>query len=195
MMMHPGKKLLFMGTEYAPFREWAYEESLEWFMLDYDMHKKFHRFTADLNHFYISSPELWKRDLGWDGCEWIDADNADGNIIVFSRSDGEGRLVAVINFSPIYYPEYRFGVPIPGEWKEVFSSDRLEYGGGGVVHEATLRSEEIPMHGREESLSVRVAPHAAHIFRLEKQISRAVPKSNINHKERNKKQCSRKKNV
>ncbi len=200
MMMHPGKKLLFMGTEYAPFREWAYEESLEWFMLDYEMHAKFQRFTADLNHLYLSSPELWKRDLGWDGCEWIDADNVDGSVIVFSRSDGEGRLVAVINFSPVYYPEYRFGVPISGEWKEVFSSDRLEYGGGGVTHEGILRSEEIPMHKREESLSIRVAPHAAHIFRLEREISREVPNSansavQINPKGRNKKQCSRKKNV
>ena len=182
-----------MGTEYAPFREWAYEESLEWFMLDYEMHAKFRRFTADLNHLYLSSPELWKRDLGWGGFEWIDADNADQNIIVVSRSDGDGRL-------PVYYPEYRFGVPISGEWKEVFSSDRLEYGGGGVTHEGILRSEEIPMHNRDESLSIRVAPHAAHIFRLEKEIKRDVPNSTqgvviINPKGRNKKQCSRKKNV
>ena len=189
-----------MGTEYAPYREWAYEESLEWFMLDYEMHRKFQHFTADLNHLYLSSPELWKRDLGWDGCEWIDADNSGGSVIVFSRSDGEGRLVAVINFSPTYYPEYRFGVPVAGEWKEVFSSDRLEYGGGGVTHDGILRSEAIPTHKREESLSIRVAPHAAHIFRLEKEIKRAVPKStdkvaNINPKGRNKKQCSRKKNV
>ena len=200
MMIHPGKKLLFMGTEYAPFREWAYEESLEWFMLDYDMHAKFHRFTADLNHLYLSSPELWTRDLGWDGFEWIDADNADQNIIVLSRSDGKGRLLAVINFSPVYFPEYRIGVPVPGEWREVFSSDRLEYGGGGVVHEDVLRSEKIPMHHRGESLCLRVAPHAAHIFRLEKEIPDEVPNSandavQINPKGRNKKQCSRKKNV
>ena len=205
MMLHPGKKLLFMGTEYGPFREWAYEESLEWFMLDYEMHAKFQHFTADLNHLYLSSPELWARDLGWDGFEWIDADNAEGSVIVLSRSDGKGRLLAVINFSPVYYPEYRVGVPVCGEWREVFSSDRLEYGGGGVTHEGMLRSENVPMHGREESLCLRVAPHGAHIFRLEKEIPHKVPNTaseaaninsnNINPKGRNKKQCSRKKNV
>ena len=205
MMMHPGKKLLFMGTEYGPFREWAYEESLEWFMLDYEMHAKFQRFTADLNHLYLSSPELWARDLGWDGFEWIDADNAEGSVIVLSRSDGKGRLLGVINFSPVYYPEYRVGVPVCGEWREVFSSDRLEYGGGGVTHEGILRSEDYPMHGREESLCLRVAPHGAHIFRLEKEIPHAVPKTaskaakinhnNINSQGRNKSKCSRKKNV
>ena len=205
MMMHPGKKLLFMGTEYAPYREWAYEESLEWFMLDYDMHARFQHFTADLNHLYLSSPELWARDLGWDGFEWIDADNAEGGVIVLSRSDGKSRLLGVINFSPVYYPEYRVGVPVCGEWREVFSSDRLEYGGGGVTHEGILRSEEIPMHGREESLCLRVAPHGAHIFRLVKEIPHAVPDSaseaaninsiNINSIGRNKSKCSRKKNV
>ena len=102
--------------------------------------------------------------------------------------------VAVINFSPVYYPEYRFGVPACGEWREVFSSDRLEYGGGGVTHEGLLRSEAIPMHKREESLSIRVAPHAAHIFRLENEARREIPII-INSKGRNKKQCSRKKNV
>ena len=206
MMMHPGKKLLFMGTEYAPFREWAYEESLEWFMLDYEMHAKFQHFTADLNHLYLSSPELWKRDLGWDGCEWIDADNADQNIIVFSRTDGESKLLAVINFSPVYHPEYRIGVPACGEWREVFSSDKLEYGGGGVTHEGILRSENVETNGREESLKIRLAPHGAHIFRLEKEIPHAVPNTvnetaninatkEINPKGRNRKQCSRKKNV
>ena len=122
------------------------------------------------------------------------------NIIVLSRSDGKGRLLAVINFSPVYFPEYRVGVPVAGEWREVFSSDRLEYGGGGVIHEGILRSEDKPMHGREESLSIRIAPHAAHIFKLEKEITREVPNSAcdaviINPKGRNKKQCSRKKNV
>ena len=189
-----------MGTEYAPVREWAYDESLEWFMLDYEMHAKFQRFTADLNHLYLSSPELWKKDLGWDGCEWIDADNADENIIVFSRTDGKSRLLAVINFSPVYFPEYRIGVPACGEWVEVFSSDKLEYGGGGVTHEGILRSEDEEKNGREESLKIRIAPHGAHIFRLVKEIPHAVPNTtcevaNINPKGRNKKQCSRKKNV
>lgn len=200
MMLHPGKKLIFMGTEYAPFREWAYDESLEWFMLDYDMHAAFLRFTADLNHLYLSSPELWRKDLGWDGFEWIDADNSEGSVIAVARSDGKSRLLAVISFSPSYYPEYRVGVPVHGEWREIFSSDRLEYGGGGVVHEGVLQSEEQPMHGRACSLKIRLAPHAAHIFRLEKEIPIAVPNTasvadNINNKGRNKKQCSRKKNV
>lgn len=207
MMLHPGKKLLFMGTEYAPFREWAYEESLEWFMLDYEMHAKFQHFTADLNHLYLSSPELWANDMGWDGFEWVDADNRDGGVITLARSDGKSRIFAIINFTPVYHPEYRVGVPACGEYREVFSSDKLEYGGGGVTHEGLLRSENVPLHGKEESICVRLAPHGALMFRLEKEIPHYVPntaneaeKINAsteikNPKGRNTKQCSRKKNV
>ena len=167
MMTHPGKKLLFMGCEIGQFREWDYEGEIEWFLLDYEMHAKFQHFVSDLNHTYLSSPELWKRDLGWDGFEWIDADNKDGSVIAFARSDGKSRLLVLINFTPVYYPEYRVGVPHNGRWREIFSSDKLKYGGGGVSHEEVLESEPVCAHGREHSIALRLAPHGALILRFE----------------------------
>ncbi len=167
MMTHPGKKLLFMGCEIGQFREWDYEGEIEWFLLDYEMHAKFQHFVSDLNHTYLASPELWKRDLGWDGFEWIDADNKDGSVIAFARSDGESRLLVLINFTPVYYPEYRIGVPHNGRWREIFSSDQLRYGGGGVSHEEVLESEPVYAHGREHSIALRLAPHGALILRFE----------------------------
>lgn len=166
MMTHPGKKLLFMGAEIGQFREWDYEGEIEWFLLDYEMHAKFQRFVSELNHTYLASPELWRRDLGWDGFEWIDADNRDGSVIAFARSDGESRLLVIINFTPVYYPEYRVGAPHSGVWREIMSSDRCEYGGGGVSH-GVIRSEPVAMHGRESSLNLRLAPHGALILRYE----------------------------
>ncbi len=102
MMTYPGKKMLFMGTEYAQFREWDFESSLEWFMLDYPNHKEFRNFTASLNRFYLEHPELWEIDFSSDGFEWIYADESDKNIVAFRRKDIKGNyLTVVLSFSGV----------------------------------------------------------------------------------------------
>ena len=100
MMTYPGKKLLFMGTEYAQFREWDYENSLEWFMLDYPMHRAMREYTAALNRFYLEHSELWQRDFDPRGFEWLLADEADKNLVAYRRVDNKGnKITAIINFS------------------------------------------------------------------------------------------------
>ena len=100
MMTYPGKKMLFMGTEYAQFREWDFDNSLEWFMLDYPNHKYFREYVASLNAFYLAHSELWDIDFNEDGFRWILADEADKNLVAFRRIDRKGRsLTVVLNFS------------------------------------------------------------------------------------------------
>ncbi len=99
MMTYPGKKLMFMGTEYAQFREWDYENSLEWFMLDYPNHKAMRDYVAALNRFYLAHEELWMYDFSWQGFEWILADEADKNIIAYRRKSKNSELSILINFS------------------------------------------------------------------------------------------------
>lgn len=152
MMAHPGKKLLFMGGELAQFSEWNYKKELDWNLLDYEMHRKFHNFIRDLNHFYLDSPELWEQDDGWKGFQWIQPDDSDNNIIAFRRikADG-GELIAVCNFSPVDRKGYRIGVPKPGIYKMVFHSGQAEYGG---VHEKIpggVSAESIKHNGYEYS--------------------------------------------
>jgi 1,4-alpha-glucan branching enzyme len=179
MMTHPGKKLLFMGSEYGPFREWNYDDSLEWFMLGYDMHAKMQRFNADLNHVYLSNSEFWARDTDWSGFDWVEVDNAEASVIAYRRMSDDGEFLVIINFTPVYFPEYRMGVPFEGSWKEVLSSDDLKYGGGGVTHPEPLVSEPVPAGKWENSIKVRIAPHGALILKLDakKAESKPAPKA------------------
>ncbi len=134
MMTHPGKKLIFMGSEFAQFREWDYENSLEWFMLDFDMHAKFQIYVSELNAFYLENPELWEQDGSWQGFEWIDADRRNDNTYLYRRIAKDGSaLTVVLNFAPVvrYY-----NIPLKkgGVYAEVFNSDEEKYGGGGVTN-------------------------------------------------------------
>ena len=175
MMTHPGKKLLFMGCEYGPFREWDYNGSLEWFMLDYDKHARLQRFNADLNHLYLANSALWARDTDWSGFDWVEVDNADASVIAYRRMSDDGELLIVVNYTPVYYPEYRLGVPFAGRWSELLSSDDLAYGGGGVTHPDGIVSEPIPAGKWDNSVSIRLAPHGALIFKLEAKEADAEP--------------------
>ena len=139
-MTFPGKKLTFMGCEYGPFREWDYENQLEWFMLEYDMHKKLLAHTAALNRFYLENRELWELDFNWDGFEWLLADELrELNIIAYRRMDKKGReLVVLLNFAPVE----RRGFILPGlrhkSYLEAFNTDRAEFGGAGIVNEGVI---------------------------------------------------------
>lgn len=165
-MVHPGKKLLFMGGEFAQFIEWRYYEQLEWQLLEFEMHRKFHKYMKDLNHFYLQQPALWELDYSWDGFSWIDCDNAAQSILVLVRKGKkpERELVVTCNFTPQQYENYRIGVPQKGNFVEIFNSDSKSYGGTGVINRKKLKSEEIPWHNQENSLEIKVAPLAIQIF-------------------------------
>ncbi len=122
MYTHPGKKLVFMGTEIGQFREWDFAGEVEWFLLDYPAHKSFQEFSSSLSHFYLANPPLYERDGGWSGFEWCDPDNADESVISFIRRDGAGNeLLVVINFTPVERRGFEVRVR-DGVWQEVFSS-------------------------------------------------------------------------
>ena len=166
MMTHPGKKLLFMGCEYGPFREWDYENELEWFMLDYPAHQEMQHYTAALNHFYLQNPPLYEVDDSWQGFQWIDADNAQQSILSYRRIDKRGReLVVLINLTPATYEGFRQGLPYHGAWEEVFNSDATEFGGSGVVNTGLIRTERQPLHGQPACATLRIPPLGAVILR------------------------------
>ena len=133
MMTFPGKKLTFMGTEYAPFRERDYEHQLDWFMLDYPKHAAMKQYTKELNHLYKSSPELWEIDDSWDGFKWIEADQCELNTISYRRIDTKGNeYIVVLNFSPEKRDGYVVRVPYTGVYEEIFTSDEERFGGNGI---------------------------------------------------------------
>ena len=158
MIAHPGKKMLFMGGEFGQFTEWAYHRGLDWNLLEYDGHRQMKAYVAALNHFYLASKELWENDTDWQGFQWIDHEDNRNNVISFRRIAKDGSdLVVVVNFAPVHHEEYRVGVPFAGAYEEVFSSDRPEFGGTGVQN-GKVKSEEIPLHGREQSIKLQLPP-------------------------------------
>ncbi|MBQ9806469.1 MAG: 1,4-alpha-glucan branching protein GlgB [Clostridia bacterium] len=174
LMTHPGKKLLFMGCEYGPFREWDFADSLEWFMLDYEKHAKMQLYTAELNHLYLKYPALWEQDGSIYGFEWIDADNVEQSIYSYRRRDAKGReLIVVLNFTPVRYDDFLLAVPQRGYYEEIFNSDSERFGGSGCTNEGRFRTEPALLRSYGQAIRVKVPPLGAAIFRM----TRAFPKS------------------
>ena len=162
MMTHPGKKLLFMGCEYGPFREWDYENELEWFMLDYPKHAALQHYTAALNHFYLQTPALYEQDHSWAGFCWIDADNRDQSVLSYRRIAKDGReVVVILNFTPVQRKNFRVGLPHRGIWQEVFNSDGEAFGGSGAANAGDIRTEDVEMHGLPQSAVLTLPPMSA----------------------------------
>ena len=159
----PGKKLLFMGNEFAQGREWNYNEGLDWFLLEQDggWHKGVQDFVRELNHVYKDTAPLYQLDQWPEGFEWLVADDSDNSVFVFERRDREGnRVIVISNFTPVVREGYRFGVNSAGEYREILNSDDLHYKGSGVSAGATVETEEVWSHGKPNSLSVTVPPLA-----------------------------------
>lgn len=168
MMAHPGKKLLFMGSEFAQFIEWDFSKELDWFLLDYDKHRQMHRFVRDLNRFYLEHPALYESETGWDGFQWISNDDRDQSVIAFRRIDKNGgELIAVCNFCPVGRKDYRIGTPDGTLLKPVFSSDYKKYGGSGVPLRS-VKIKNIPSHGLPQSAALTVPPISVTFFQLVK---------------------------
>lgn len=167
MMTTPGKKLLFMGCEYAQFSEWDSEKSLEWFMTDFPRHNDFRKFVAELNGYYLSHPTLWQLDRTYDGFEWIRVDDAADNVIIYTRKANNGTFCLVVcNFSAVDYYDFRFGVPHSGVYREVINTDDERFSGRGRTN-GSIASEPINADGREDSISITLPSLSSCIFELQ----------------------------
>ncbi len=166
MMAHPGKKLLFMGQDFAQFTEWSEKKSLEWNLLEVDAHKQIHEYVKALNKFYQSHPALYGTDCDVDGFEWISNLDADHSIIAFVRksADGKEKLLFVFNFTPVFYDSFKVGVPFSGKFKEIFNSDAAKFGGSNHLNNRTKTSLEEPWDGRENSIDIAVPPLGMSVF-------------------------------
>lgn len=170
MIGHPGKKLTFMGMEFAQFIEWREYEELEWKLIDeFPMHKMTQNFVRDLNKLYIEKRALWELDDTIDGFKWIDADNNKQSIISFMRMGKREKdtLIFICNFTPEVYYDFRIGVPYLKDYVEIMNSDSKEYGGSGqVMGKGKLVAKDIENHGLPYSIEIKVPPMAAIIIGL-----------------------------
>lgn len=166
MIAHPGKKLSFMGNEFAQFIEWDYSKELDWLLLKYDAHKQMQRYVKDLNKFYLSNKPLWQNDSDWNGFKWICADDDAQSVVSMRRIDKKGdEIIAVCNFCPVERKGYRIGVPQKGTYKCVFSSDKKIYGGRGE-RLSPVKTSDIPMHGMKQSAALTLPPLSVTFYKL-----------------------------
>ena len=157
MMCMPGKKMMFMGTEFAQFREWDYSNQLEWFMLDFQKHSEMQSFVADLNNFYLSNKALWEIDNSWDGYEWIETNENEWNIISFKRkSIDKSEFIIVINFAPVTRENYTIKVNKSGNYKEFFNSNEFRYGGNGITNSKLLQTSQYEMQSGEKQNYINI---------------------------------------
>ena len=166
MMTHPGKKLLFMGSEIGMFREWDHDGEIEWFLLDYDMHAKYQLFVARLNQLYLENPELWEMDETPDSFVWIDADNREQSVFSYRRIAKNGEELCVyLNFLPVQRENFLAAVPDEGEYEEIFNSDAPEFGGKGVLNKGTLTSEPCMLRGYSQAVPITLPAMSAVVLR------------------------------
>ena len=158
MMAHPGKKLLFMGSELGQYAEWNYEQELDWLLLQFPQHDAQHRFFKEINHFYCEHSPLWEIDFDWEGFSWISSDDCDQSVIAFRRfNKAKEEIIVVCNFVPVERTDYRIGVPYNDEYEEIFSTDWSRFGGSGIENGSHIAADrERPMHGLEQSVSLHL---------------------------------------
>jgi 1,4-alpha-glucan branching enzyme len=168
MWGHPGKKLLFMSCEFGQWQEWNFYTGLEWEALKAPNHQGVHRFVKDLNRLYRSEPALYEDDFEWTGFTWIDANDSDNSVFSFMRhakSTGEF-IVVVSSFTPVPRYDYRIGVPKPGYYHEIINSDAECYWGSNMGNEGGRETENVPMHGHAQSLSLTLPPLTTIMLKL-----------------------------
>lgn len=167
MWTHPGKKLLFMGSEFAQEREWDNEGSLDWHLMDDPMHQGIHRLMRDLNRLYRVEPSLHELDVDPHGFAWIDCNDRDNSVLTYLRKakDQDDITIMACNFTPVVREGYRIGVPHGGFYHELLNTDSEWYGGGNVHNEGGRHAEELPWHGHPYSLNVTLPPLAAVVFK------------------------------
>ena len=179
---HPGKKLMFMGDEFGQFIEWKFDDSLDWFLLDYPKHAETQRFVRDLNHFYLASPPMYENDGSWEGFTWCGVDDNIHSIVSFLRTDRGGNILLwVFNFTPEPWGDYVFGTPVYGTFTEVFSTDSPRYGGTGDYPNAPTQTLDEPYGEHPYRIRLRIPPYGAVCYSFEpKQVpAKIMPKPEV----------------
>jgi 1,4-alpha-glucan branching enzyme len=170
MFGHPGKKLLFMGSEIGQYEEWNYAAGIRWELLQYDYHRKLQTLARELNRLYRAEPAMHEVDFHWSGFEWVDFHDVDHSIIAFLRraENPDDFLLFCCNFTPVPHEGYRFGVPVPGFYAEVFNTDAEMFGGSNMGNASGIASEPVKAHNRDQSIRVTLPPLAVVVFKLKK---------------------------
>jgi 1,4-alpha-glucan branching enzyme len=166
MWAYPGKKLLFMGQEFAPWTEWSEARSLDWHLLDHAPHKGMQSLIRDLNAVYRTSPALHARDCEGEGFEWLIADDHANSVFAWMRKGGDGKppMVVVTNFTPVPRENYQLPLPMAGRWTECVNTDAAIYGGSGLGNTGAVMATANPSHGMPASASILIPPMATLIL-------------------------------
>jgi 1,4-alpha-glucan branching enzyme len=168
MFTHPGKKLLFMGTEFGQGNEWNSAGVLDWWVLQYPNHDGIRRVVRDLNRLYHSTRELYEREFDWEGFDWVDCHDGQQSVLSYLRKAGEDFVIVVLNFTPVPRHNYRIGVPREGVYTEIFNSDSEYYAGANIGNGgAVLQAEPRPWMNRAWSISITVPPLAGIVLKPE----------------------------
>ena len=188
IMGHPGKKLLFMGQDFAQFREWSEARELDWYLLAEEKHVQMKEYVKELLHLYQGSPALYETDDNWEGFEWVNADDSERSIFSFIRhsKDGKNNLLFVVNFTPVERPEYRVGVPQSGSYKLVLNSDEARFGGSGEKRASSYRSKKGVCDNKPYSIGYSLPAYGVAVFQYEKKdktVKKATARKNAVKKE------------
>jgi 1,4-alpha-glucan branching enzyme len=172
MFTHPGSKLLFMGAEFGQGREWNFENSLDWHVLEYPNHQGIKEVVKALNQLYKDEPALYEKSFEANGFEWVDGGNANDSILIYNRKaiDEENELVIVLNMTPVPRNDFRVGVHTSGNWVEIFNSDAKKFWGSGMGNPKPITSETVNWHGREHSIKITIPPLSATVFKRHKTV-------------------------
>ena len=170
MFTHPGTKLLFQGAEFGQSEEWNFQNSLDWNLLKYSLHRGVQTLIKDLNAFYKNQPALHQKQFSAEGFEWLDYNDAENSVLVYIRhgEKSSADIIVACNMTPIPRENYRIGLLKPGKLKEIFNSDLKKYSGTGTFRNKTIISEEKPKHSRDHSVAIVIPPLAMVAFKYSK---------------------------
>lgn len=175
---HPGKKLLFMGSEFGQVIEWKDADQLDWFLLLYEKHPQMQKCVRDINALYRETPALYEQDDGWAGFEWLNANDGERSVVSFMRRDRKGRaFVCLTNFTPTVYEAYRIPLPKNGVMTEKLNTDDLKYAGSGVINTLPVKAQKVPCMGRPYSAVFRLPPLATVFFSIRAYAGGRKPKA------------------
>ena len=163
---HPGKKLMFMGGEFAQFIEWNYNQQLDWNLLEYPSHAGMQSYVRELGRLYLSIPALSRIDDSWDGFTWLNVDDNERSSVAFMRMCPRSYVVCALNFTPVRYDDFTIGLPRPGVLKELINSDDVKYGGSGIHNAPEIASEDTPFLEHPCSAKITLPPMSAVWFRF-----------------------------
>lgn len=170
MFTHPGTKCLFMGNEIAQSREWDFNHSLDWHLLEHAPHQGIHELVKSLNALYTSQPALYEKSFESAGFEWIEGGDAENSVLVYSRKghQSDNDLLIILNLTPVPRSSWRIGMPAVGKWQIIFNSDDQQFYGSGFIKEQVIISEQIFWHGKEQSGLMNLPPLGGMVLKLAK---------------------------